>query len=654
MDQLTSHHHSPHTIMFALIICHLAALAGSLGFFFSHIDLRQYPLYYLVPLILAVYIPLSVTFLLPIDYISRNCGPIDGLNLSDSAILFSWKATYWSTFLLTWVLLPVLQDFYKAGHHLKIIRLKESMRLNLKFQLIVLGVSIAAAIYLILEVGLSFNNMKLMIIAVSHIYALVLALWLMAHGLVTVAKNRWQEGNLVQNLNHYYLKVSSLVDALEDTKMDLKEEVLSVILLKENFTNAQYSERFVFHDWIMDLHLQIPDTLRDQVRRNYVHDNSRTITAEQVTEKFMASLASKFQRNLYNYQAYQSDFDILFSKISRLQALVEAKNTRDVNERTEIMSQIPSRLPAKLNFIIQCYVKPIGARAISIALYAVCVVILQSEFFHSTKISLLDTFIFHSGLQKSKYLQVVASFLVFLYMLFCSLNSLTRLKVFNMYHLVPRNSDPVSATFYASNIARMTVPLSYNFITLFTSRDSVFEEWYGKSIHLTGLFNMMNNWIPRLLVVPVILTTFNIYDKMKTKLGLHSDFYGWADFDDEEAIGSDNSQSKRKDLLIVEGKRIFTMEQARRNNYVPSQTRLYNLASSTNSYRDNAAPPQDTGMANRIESYYDDAEAFPSAQLSIWGRLGGVFSGFKGAVETRLNSSNYRDDEEEETERLFL
>lgn len=639
--------------MFALIICHLAALGGSLGFFFSHIDLRKYPLYYLVPLVLAVYIPLSVTFLLPIDYISSNSGPIGGLSLSESATLFSWKATYWSTFLLTWVFLPILQDFYKTGHYLKLNRLKESMRLNLRFQLIVLGVSIAAAIYLILEVGLSFTNMKLMIIAISHMYALVLALWLMAHGLVTVARNRWQEGNLVQNLNHYYLKVSNLVDALEDVKVDLKEEVLTVILLKENFTNSLYSERFVFHDWIMDLHLQIPETIRDQVRRNYVHDNSRTITAEQVTEKFMAKLASKFQKNLYNFRAYESDYDILFSQISRLQTLVEAKNTQDVSERERIMSALPSRLPLKMNFILQCYVKPAGARVVAIALYAACFVILQSEFFHSTKVSLLDTFVFHSGLQKSVYLQFLATFFVFMYMLFCSLNSLTRLKVFNMYHLVPNNSDPVSTTFYASYIARMTVPLSYNFITLFTSRDSVFEEWYGKSIHLTGLFNMMNNWIPRLLVVPVILTTFNIYDKVKTRLGLHSDFYGWADFDDEEVIGTDSPQNKRKDLLIVEGKRIFTMEQARRNNSIPLSTRQFNLSGSTNAYRDSEPQVQDATMSNRIESYYDDAEDFPSAQLSIWGRLGGMFSEIKDAVETRFSTSNYHDDEEE-TERLFL
>lgn len=645
--------------MIALFICHVAALAGSLGFFISHIDFLSYPSYFVIPLVLAVYIPLSITFLLPIDFISHHSGPIEGLSLSDDATLFTWKLTYWSTFILTWLLLPILQEFYRTGHHLKLSRFKESMRQNLKFQLIVLGCSVAAAIYLILEVGLSFTNMKLMIIALSHIYALILALWLMAHGLVTVAQHRWQEGDLVQNLNHYYLKVSHLVDALEDTKVDLKEEILTVLLLKENFTNDLMSHRFIYHNWILDLHLQIPDSLRDSVRRNYIHDNSKIITAEQVTERFMANLSSKFQKNLYNYRAYLSDYDILLSQITRLQTLIEAKATQEQGTRESIMASLPSILPAKLNFYIQCYVKPFGARVVSILLYFASIVILQSEFFHSTRFSLLNILVFNSGIQKSAYLQVIVTFCAFLYMLFCSLNSLTRLKIFNMYHLVPKNSDPVSACFYASYIARMTVPLSYNFITLFTSRESVFEEWYGKSIHLTGLFNMMNNWIPRLLVIPVILTTFNVYDKLKTRLGLTSDFYGWADFDDEEAAGdvsnADRSQNKRKDLLIVEGKRIVATELARRNNPV-FQARLTNDVSAFSNYRDAnlSEAPRNFGMSNRIESYEDDFEDAPTSQPSIWGRLGGVFNGLKDAVETRLApNSSYRDDDEE-NERLFI
>ncbi|KAL6018254.1 hypothetical protein ACNR9Z_005294 [Candidozyma auris] len=151
--------------------------------------------------------PLSITFFLPVDYVKHNsASDIFGFTINDKTILVLWKSNYWSTFLLTWLLLPVLQEFYRSGHYHRLPKLKDAFRAHLKFQAIVLLVGIAGAIYLMLEVGFSFGHLKSMVIALSHIYALILALWLMAHGLIAIPRNRWVEGNLMQNINHHYLK----------------------------------------------------------------------------------------------------------------------------------------------------------------------------------------------------------------------------------------------------------------------------------------------------------------------------------------------------------------------------------------------------------------------------------------------------------------
>ena len=144
----------------------------------------------------------------------------------------------------------------------------------------------------------------------------------------------------------------------------------------------------------------------------------------------------------------------------------------------------------RLNFIYWYYVRPVSSRIFSVVLFVASFVILQSEFFHSSKFSLMNVLVYSTGINNHSLLQLLVSSITFSYMLFASLNSLTSLKVFNMYHLVPHNSDPVSACFYTTYIARLTIPLSYNFIYLFKSRTSVFETWYGQSIHLTGLFDL--------------------------------------------------------------------------------------------------------------------------------------------------------------------
>ncbi|QRG36651.1 hypothetical protein FDK38_001005 [Candidozyma auris] len=601
--------------------------------------------------------PLSITFFLPVDYVKHNsASDIFGFTINDKTILVLWKSNYWSTFLLTWLLLPVLQEFYRSGHYHRLPKLKDAFRAHLKFQAIVLLVGIAGAIYLMLEVGFSFGHLKSMVIALSHIYALILALWLMAHGLIAIPRNRWVEGNLMQNINHHYLKVPRLVDALEDSKISLKEEALKVLVLEKNYTSLTVPENFEFRDWILHLSKQIPDDLRESISRHYVYDSSNAITRSQLNENFMKNLTYNFQNHLYKLTAYESEYSTLLEQISRLQTLIDAKAAENPAERNQLIRSLRlTPFSPAVDYYFQCYVKPAARRTFSVFLFTVSFVIIQSEFFHSTKLSLMNTLVYQTGIHKHNFLQAASSSLIFSYMLFCSLNSLAKLKIFNKYHLVPRNSDPVSASFYASYIARLTIPLSYNFITLFASRDSIFEEWYGKSIHLTGLFNLMNNWIPRLLLIPIVLTTFNVYDIVKKRLGLSSDFYSaWADFDSEEAVGeTDLSSSKRKDLIIVEARRIVSLELNRRNQGLGRLSNsLDSQRQSESRFDDQLARDSDQtfggALTNRIDAFHDDANFMPSPYFGsdVWNKLGGTLNGIKNAVSTRFGrrEPSYRDD----------
>lgn len=643
-----------------LLLCYVTAGAVSLAFLRFYIGISKYPLYYLFPIALAVYLPLSITFLLPTDFVSHVSGKaIAGFEISDKTTLIMWKSNYWSTFALTWLLLPLLQEYYRAGDHLKLLKLKTSIRRNLRFQAIVLAVSIAGCIYLSLEVGLTLSSMRSMIISMSHIYALILALWLMAHGLIAIPRNRWHEGNIVQNLNHCYLKVPKVVDSLEDTRISFKEDVLKVLILEKNYTSAS-EENFTFRDWILDLASKIPADLRETVSRQYVHNESGGISREQLNVQFMNNLTYSFQNHLYKLLAFTSEFESLFSDITRLQTLLEAKSTGNPGDRDQIMSSLGGIFPPRSNFYVQCYIKPVLARVLSILLFIVSFVIIQSEFFHSTKISIVELLIFNTGIRNHNLLQAVFAAILFLYMLFCSLNSLTRLKIFNMYHLVPRHSDPVSLCFYVSYIARLTIPLSYNFLTFFTNRESVFEDWYGKSIHLTGLFDLMNSWLPRLLLIPIVLTTFNVYEKLKKKLGFHSELYGaWADFDDEEQLENDgsnlDSQLNRKELIIAEAKRIIAMEINKRNLASRVPLRSFALLQAADSLYESNRQTFNQSLAgsinNRIDAFLDndstpEYEGNSYSSPGVWGRLGLAVNNFRDAMLSRIRGgdNSYRDD----------
>ncbi|KAK6463403.1 LMBR1-like membrane protein-domain-containing protein [Scheffersomyces coipomensis] len=655
------------------VVCYIVTLAVTLFGIQFHINLLKYKLYLSIPITLAVLMPLSIIFILPIDYVQSNASiPLDWLQ--NNVILILWKSNYWITFILTWLILPQLQEFFKSGYFTFKAKMYDSFKKNLKFQLILLAISILGIIYLMLEVGLTINHLKLLIIALSHIYSLVLALWLMSHGLISIPRNKWIEGNIMNNLNHHYLKLPKLIDNLEDVKIEFKEDILKVLVLTENFTSINNPQDFKFRDWILKLDASIPLHLKDLVKRQYVHETlNAQISREQLNLSYMYKLTSNFNSNLRKFQAYESEFESLFVKITHLEDILESK-TSNSSLLTFRVNNYRVLLSPRFNFIYWYYIRSISSRILSLVYYIMAFIILQSEFFHSTRFSIIN-FIFEK-LTISPLSQVILTSIFFSFMLFASLNSLTQLKIFNTYHLVPHSSDPVSACFYTTYIARLTIPLSYNFITLFISRNSNFENWFGQSIHLTGLFNLMNNWLPRLLLIPVLLTVFNIYDKLKKKIGLGDMYDNWVLFDDDDSAndnhndienGENNLLNKRKDLIIVEAKRIVNRELQKRQN---QQTlRPFNLSPSldgTNNgngisvadmnYENNRRNFHDSlinDTSNRIDfGMEDDQEPFildPQRQsnqpssASLWGRVNGLFSGFTN----RFNQSStvaYRDE----------
>ncbi|KAI5962686.1 uncharacterized protein KGF55_003762 [Candida pseudojiufengensis] len=583
------------------------------------------------------------------DYVSHNTkseDDIDWFTLSDNIILYIWKSNYWITFLLTWLILPMLLEYYRSGHNDPMNKIKDSIKENLKFQIIMLGVSIIGLIYLLIEVGLNFNHIKLMVIALAHIYSLILATWLMGHGLISIPRNKWIQGSVLKDLNHQYLKIPKLVDELEDTKISFREDVLKVLILKQNYT-SESEEDFNYRDWILNLYDSIPGEIKEQVEKQYLHDTTN-IDRDQLNDQYMTKLNSDFNSNLSRLIGYQSELNRLIRKVVRLEDVLNAVSTKELIFRMDNHKVLWS---PKFNFIYWYYIRPISNKITAVILGLISLIILQSEFFHSTKLSLLNVLVYSTGIHNHSIIQFFILSLFFSYMLFSALNSLTQLKIFNMYHLVPHNSDPVSACWYAMYIARMTIPLSYNFITLFVSRKSIFEEWFGQSIHLTGLFNLLNNWIPRLILIPVMLAMFHVYDKLKKKLGFGDLYDSWILFDEDNDNSNDDLGNKRKDLIIVEAKRIITREMSKKD----MQLRPFNLI---NNSTDNLQNPADvnyernrreftTSLANRIDNSVDEDPLYDNGTLNIpqngfWGKVSNTFNGILGNNRNNNNNANSR------------
>ncbi|TKA46324.1 hypothetical protein B0A49_13495 [Cryomyces minteri] len=109
-----------------------------------------------------------------------------------------------------------------------------------------------------------------------------------------------------------------------------------------------------------------------------------------------------------------------------------------------------------------------------------------------------------------------------MYMCTAALFSVTEVKVWGNRALVKRQTYSESACWYALQVAKLTVPLSYNFITFVSPtiyKETAFYKFLGKLINLTPLGKGFSSFFPIFILVPVCATLFNLYGKVKNVVG---------------------------------------------------------------------------------------------------------------------------------------
>lgn len=146
--------------------------------------------------------------------------------------------------------------------------------------------------------------------------------------------------------------------------------------------------------------------------------------------------------------------------------------------------------------------------------------------------------------------QVIAAFWI-LYMCIAALTSLTEVKVWRGRALVKRNTHGESAMWYAMQVAKLSVPLAFNFMTFLAPDiygETVFYHFLGKLIKLTQLGEWFDWLFPTFILIPVCATLFNLYGNVKRCIG----YGGVIDDDDEENETGYGTGSWREGRDLIE------------------------------------------------------------------------------------------------------
>lgn len=431
-----------------------------------------------------------------------------------------------------------------------------SLRANAKYQAMMLAAAVTAMIYVFITYGANPMSLKAVVMAVSYAWGLIFAIFLMGHGLVAIPRRLFRNSNLSGKLRRIQANAAKVHEKMEDAIRNLEDLEAQVAELAKRKTGSATK----FSEWIEELvdDSHLPESRPRTLSRRM--SEPAPAAPHVVTEGYLADLSRKLTRARHSRARYLDEWDHILYYAAKTQAVLDSAASKKVeigqpSPHSSMLDRFTPLTPYTRYLYLYYFVPYFNIfLGVFFSMASICIVwseVIKSINSNFSIISL--TVVHHPNSQRGEIGfagQVIAAFWV-LYMCTAALTSLTEVKVWRGRALVRRNTHGESAMWYALQVAKLSVPLSFNFLT-FLSKDvyteTVFYHFLGKLINLTSLGEWFDYLFPTFIIVPVCATLFGLYGKVKTCFG----YGGFIDDDDEEDESGYGTGSWREGRDLIE------------------------------------------------------------------------------------------------------
>ncbi|KAK3692556.1 LMBR1-like membrane protein-domain-containing protein [Podospora appendiculata] len=502
-----------------------------------YLPLRTTPAFLLVPVFFALWLPASMVLLVPIDLASSAMVDDDvaarGIWLEPRALRVSWRITYWLTFSLTWFILPILAEYSDSGYREPKDKLMDSLRANAQYYAIVFGSGALGLVYVLISYGHFSESLKSTVMALAYCWGLVLAIYLMGHGLVAIPRRLLRNANISGRLRRIQSQAPRVYEQMEDAEMNLEDLEMHVSELSRRKVGSAKD----YQDWIEEL-VDMTNLPESQPRAGLLRGSGDEARARAlptvITEKYMADLTRRLVRAKHARSRYLNEWNLLLRDAVKTQAILDSA----ASKKLDFGAHSPHGgfwdrfciLTPHTRFLLHYHVVPSLRLALGTLLAAASVCIVWSEMVKGLlpSLSVIRYSVVHHWVGENGQVgfagQVIAA-LWMVYMCAAALTSITEVKVWRGRALVRRNTAHESAFWYASQVARLSVPLSYNFMTFLGGiyRDTAFYAFLGSLINMTPLGKWFDYLFPAVILLPVLAALFGLYGKVGRVFGFGAD-----------------------------------------------------------------------------------------------------------------------------------
>ncbi len=128
--------------------------------------------------------------------------------------------------MLIWLIqfiLPILAEYADAGYRDPKGRLLFSLRANAQYQALILGAGLLGMIYVFISYQASLNSLKGTVMALAYCWGLMLAIYLMGHGLVALPRRLFRNASISGKLKRIQGNSAKVHEKMEDAIQNLED-----------------------------------------------------------------------------------------------------------------------------------------------------------------------------------------------------------------------------------------------------------------------------------------------------------------------------------------------------------------------------------------------------------------------------------------------
>ncbi|EQC39588.1 hypothetical protein SDRG_03022 [Saprolegnia diclina VS20] len=441
--------------------------------------------------------------LLPLDLTTTASGQDKAYPL----LLTAWQLVYWFTFVLSWVVLPILIEFSQSGAFSTEQRLRLSIKYLLRHYAVLLTLGFVLFLYLVVVDHFTIGGVLGLVMTLGNTYGLLWIICLLGYGLINIPRKVYAYSDPSLRLRQLYFRAIHVHDERVEAQFVYDDVVREVRQLAARFRTIEAATIIVSPDFQyikqcidhlmgtigLDTDVEAAKPLKRQTRSSYRSLPGPALDDTLPTEKEIIHLngrAKRVQADLRRCD--QTWIDLCYD-----------------GQQLQLAARSPSPLVPLLAKTLTC-ICVLGSAVIMWSE----VVMGGAEWLSPLRLLLASA--------ASTHILVIG---LLLYMGLCTYQSLFSMRGFGRLALHGNhNSTELSLLTTSVHQSRLQFSLGYNFLLLLnastlTSRTAFHALFTDmRLIHFFGTdFSM---YAPTLLLVLAVCTLLNGYARLVRYLGL--------------------------------------------------------------------------------------------------------------------------------------